>query len=125
MTMWHHTWLRWLKQGSAGSRCSRRPRPARRPFLPRLLALEDRTLPSTLTVLSSADSGDGSLRAAIAAAQSGDQIVFDPGLRGQTITLTSGELAISKDLDIEGLGADQLTVSGHHASRIFNLSGGA
>src|SRR5262249_10909840 len=87
--------------------------------------LEDRTVLSTYTVTSPADSGDGSLRAVIAAAQSGDQIVFDPGLRGQTITLTSGELAISKDLDIEGPGADQLAVSGDHASRIFNISGGA
>jgi hypothetical protein len=122
--MWHPTWLRWLNQGSTGSRWNRRQPPARRSFLPRLLVLEDRTLPSTLTVLTSADSGAGSLRAAIAAAQSGDQIVFDPGLRGQTITLTSGELAISKDLDIEGLGADLLAVSGNHASRVFNISGG-
>src|SRR5262249_14540865 len=63
-------------------------------------------------------------RAVIAAAQSGDQIVFDPSLQGQTITLTSGELALSKDLDIEGPGADQLTLSGNHASRLFNISAG-
>jgi hypothetical protein len=92
--------------------------------VPRLLVLEDRTLPSTLTVLTNADSGDGSLRAGIADAQSGDQIVFDPSLQGQTITLTSGELAITKSLDIEGLGADQLAISGNHASRIFDISGG-
>src|SRR5262249_19890112 len=86
------TTLRWLKRGSG----SRRPRPARRPsFVPRLLVLEDRTLPSTLTVLTNADSGLGSLREAIADAQNGDQIVFDPSLHGQTITLTSGQLAVS------------------------------
>jgi hypothetical protein len=87
-------------------------------------ALEDRTLPSTLTVLNNLDSGDGSLRAMIAAASDGDTINFDRHLRGQTITLTSGELAITKSLDIEGLGADQLAVSGNHASRVFNISGG-
>jgi hypothetical protein len=81
-------------------------------------------MPSTLTVLNNADSGDGSLRTTIAAARSGDQIVFDPSLQGQTITLTSGELAITQSLDIEGLGADQLAVSGNHASRIFDISGG-
>src|SRR5262245_6901474 len=78
----------------------------------------------SLTVSSAADSGPGSLRAAIAAAQSGDTIRFDPRLAGQTITLTGGELAITKSLDIEGLGPDQLTVSGNHASRVFDISGG-
>ena len=86
----------------------RNPGPQGRSFVPRLELLEDRTLPSTLTVLNNADSGDGSLRAAIIAAQTGDQIVFEQSLQGQTITLTSGELAIAKSLDIEGPGADQL-----------------
>jgi len=99
--------------------------PQRRSFMVRLEILEDRTVLSTWTVTNPADSGDGSLRAVIAEAQSGDQIVFDDSLQGQTITLTSGELAISKDLDIDGPGADQLTVSGNHASRIFSISGGA
>ncbi len=42
----------------------------------------------------------------------------------ETITLTSGELAISQSLDIEGLGPDQLTVSGNQASRVFDISAG-
>src|SRR5262249_36270920 len=79
----------------------------------------------SLTVTSAADSGPGSLRAAIAAAQSGDTIRFDPRLAGQTIRLTTGELAITKSLDIEGLGADQLPASGNHASRIFDITSGA
>src|SRR5262249_54020117 len=122
--MWHTTWL---KQGSARTRRSRgyRVGAARPPsFVPRLLALEDRTLPSTITVTNNADDGPGSLRTAITDAQSGDQIVFDPSLNGQTITLTSGQLAITKSLDIEGPGADLLAVSGNHARRIFDISGG-
>src|SRR5262249_3611761 len=69
------------------------------------------------------DSGAGSLRADIAAAHSGDRIVFDPSLNGQTITLTSGELLINQSLSILGPGADQLTVSGNNAGRVFDLTG--
>jgi hypothetical protein len=98
-----------------------------RPGVPRLESLEDRSVPSTLTVTSNLDTGvagDGSLRGEIAAAGSGDTLHFGPSLAGQTITLTRGELAISKSLDIEGLGPDQLTVSGNHASRVFDVSAG-
>jgi hypothetical protein len=79
---------------------------------------------SALTVLNNHDSGPGSLRDTIAAAQSGDTIVFAPSLRHSTITLTSGELGISKDLAVKGLGANWLAISGNHASRIFDLSAG-
>lgn len=92
-------------------------------FQPRLEAMEDRFLLSTLIVLNNSDSGPGSLRADIAAAHSGDRIVFDPSLNGQTITLTSGELAINQSLSILGPGADQLTVSGNNAGRVFDLTG--
>ncbi len=80
-------------------------------------------VPNTLIVASAADSGAGSLRDTIAAAQNGDTIVFDSSLDGQTITLTSGELAIDKSLDIEGPGADRLTISGNGAGRVFDLTG--
>jgi hypothetical protein len=92
-------------------------------FRPRLEVLECRNLPSTLTVLNTADSGPGSLRDTIAAAQSGDTIVFDPSLNGQTITLTSGELAFNQSLNLQGPGADQLTISGNNAGRVFDLTG--
>src|SRR5262249_48192798 len=105
----------WLgkRQPSARSRCgspSKRPR-----YRLRLEALEDRWLPSTLTVLNNLDSGGGSLRGEIAIAASGDTIVFDKSLAGQTIKLTSGELVITKSLTIDGLGADKLTISGNNA----------
>jgi hypothetical protein len=60
-------------------------------------ALEDRTLPSTFTVLNLADSGAGSLRQAVLdadAAPGQNDIVFAAGLSG-TITLTSGELDLT------------------------------
>ena len=79
------------------------PRPRRKPadpwrgFVPRVEALEDRTLPSTFTVLNLADSGTGSLRQAVLdadAAPGQNDIVFAAGLSG-TITLTSGELDLT------------------------------
>jgi hypothetical protein len=98
------------------------PRAPRRRFLPRLDLMEDRTLLSTLTVMNNHDSGSGSLRADIAAAHSGDTIAFAYGLRGQTITLTTGELDITTSLQINGLGASRLSVSGGGASRVFDIS---
>jgi hypothetical protein len=62
--------------------------------VPLLLVLEDRTVLSVLTVLNNADSGAGSLRDTLAAAQSGDTIGFDPSLTSETITLSSGPLAL-------------------------------
>jgi hypothetical protein len=81
-------------------------------FWPQLEWLAGRDLSSTLTVTNNLDSGAGSLRAAIAAAQPDDVIRFAPDLDGQTITLTSGELDITQDLTIRGPGAGLLTVGG-------------
>src|SRR5215831_19065332 len=74
--------------------------PSRRPRNRRLgiEILEDRTLPSTFTVLNFLDSGPGSLRQAIldANAQPGaDLIRFASVARDGTIALTSGELNIT------------------------------
>jgi hypothetical protein len=117
--------LRRLQVRSERTRTTRAPCRPRSSFRPRLEALEERTALSTLTVLNTSDHDPGSLRAILAAASSGDQIVFDPALSGQTITLTSGELLLNKNLTITGPGAGSLTVSGNNASRVFEVAGGA
>jgi hypothetical protein len=124
MTFLLGKWLKDMKRKVAPG--ARTPRGVVRPrVVPRLEGLEDRTVPSTLTVTSAAADGSaGTLRAEIAAATSGDTIDFDPSLAGQTITLTSGELLIDTSLDIEGLGPDQLTVSGGGNSPVFDVSSG-
>jgi hypothetical protein len=75
-----------------------------------------------MVVTTLADSGPGSLRAAIANANSGDTISF--AVTG-TITNLSGEILIGKDLSIVGPGAANLAVSGNGTSRVFNIAGGA
>ncbi|HLI51048.1 MAG TPA: hypothetical protein VKU87_04585, partial [Thermomicrobiaceae bacterium] len=58
-------------------------------------------LGATDIVTSYADSGTGSLRDTIAAAQAGDTITFAPNLDGQTINLASA-LTVDKNLTIQG-----------------------
>jgi hypothetical protein len=119
------SWLRNLETARARvcGRGSGAPRP-RATFRPRLEALEDRWLPTILTVTTTADSGPGSLRADVAAAQSGDTIDLS-GLSGQTISLTSGELVLNKNLTIQGPAAPQApaTISNDGGSRMFEIDG--
>jgi parallel beta-helix repeat protein len=71
---------------------------------------------ATLIVTSTADSGPGSLRAAITAAEAEDTIEL---LVAGTITLSTGQLNIARDVTIAGPGAAILTVSGDNAGRVF------
>jgi N-acetylneuraminic acid mutarotase len=80
--------------------------------------------PSGYAVCNGNDNGAGSLRQAIFNASSGDTITFAPSVT--TVTLTSGELVIDKNLTITGLGANRLTVQrsppNGPQSRIFRIS---
>jgi len=96
------------------------------------------TLASTLVVDTLIDENDGnlaagdvSLREAIAAVTAGGTITFasklasqDVGFGTGVIGLTLGELVVDKSIEIEGLGADALTISGNGRSRVFRLDDG-
>ena len=72
----------------------------------------------TRTVTSAANSGAGSLRAAVGASADGDIIVFNTLA---TITLTS-QIEISVSLTIQGPNPDELTISGGSSARLFYVN---
>ena len=78
---------------------------------------------ATLVVTTSANSGAGSLRNAVAAASGGDTIEFAAALSGQTIVLTGGLLRIEKDLTLDASALDApVAVSGNNTSRVFEIA---
>jgi Right handed beta helix region len=82
----------------------------------------------TFVVSNDADAGAGSLRQQVLDANAvpgANTITFDANAfatTDKTITLTSGEIAITEDISITGPGATAATVSGNNVSRIFNTS---
>jgi hypothetical protein len=80
-------------------------------------------LGSTITVTSTADSGAGSLRAAIASAAPGDTINFSLAYPA-TITLSSN-LTITSSITIAGPGANNLAISGNKSTEVLYVTAGA
>jgi hypothetical protein len=87
----------------------------------RLETLEDRYLPSTVTVTNLSDHDPGSLRDALAQTVDGDTIEFAPDVRG-VIMLTGTELSVTHGVSVFGPGAAQLAVSGGAASRVLTVA---
>ncbi len=79
---------------------------------------------AVFTVENVADSGPGSLRDTIAAANAAPDaphdIYFDLP-PASTITLTSGQIDIDQSMTLHGPGRNELTVSGNNNSRIFRI----
>jgi hypothetical protein len=98
------------------------------PFLAALLVLSVSSVAaaSTFTVTSLSDSGTGSLRVAIAAANSapGSNIVFTPNLNG-TISLSATLPTILAAMTITGNGDSNTMISGNNLYRVFAVSAGS
>src|SRR5262249_3932597 len=117
---WFTPWLR--KRMANGRLMPRRSQCPDARIHPSLESLDERWLPSTLTVTNSLDDGSfGSLRYEIAAASPDDRIAFAKSVH--SITLNGSELVVDKDLEIDGPGVTELTISGNNASRVFDISG--
>jgi predicted outer membrane repeat protein len=122
--MWFHSLLATWKSGFS-RRLRPQPRPARRgSFRPRLEALEDRWVPATLNVTSSADTGAvGTLRWAVGVADANPGDTIDI-LTTQPIVLTQGQLLLSQSTTVEAT-AGRATISGDGLSRVFEVGPGA
>jgi len=123
--------LRALIQWYSGKRPAS---PARVAFRPELEALEDRFVPTTLTVSSLLDNGAaGTLRGAVNQANAdvaqgrSDTIVFANKLQGDAITLTRGYLELSASKNNAGITIDgnDVSVSGGFVSNVFVIDKGA
>lgn len=80
-------------------------------------------VPNTALVTNTNDSGAGSLRSAIESVSTGGSVVFDPGLAGSTITLTSGPLVVAgKTITIDASSAPGITVSGGGVDRVLIIN---
>ncbi|MBD2726085.1 PEP-CTERM sorting domain-containing protein [Nostoc sp. FACHB-892] len=77
---------------------------------------------ATLVVNNLNDSGVGSLRDTINIANSNDVVEFLLASHPSTISLTSGALAIAKNLTINGPGANLLTISGNNHFPVFDIN---
>ena len=74
---------------------------------------------ATITVTTTDNLGEGSLRQAVAIANPGDTIVFS--LAQSSAVQVLGEIVIDKNLTIRGPGADLLTLDASGAGRIFRV----
>jgi predicted outer membrane repeat protein len=115
--MWYPSEFAFWKSRSQPTRCSKAAPRYRYSFRPCLEALEDRSVPSTLSVTSNADNGAaGTLRWAVTQARKNDIIAI---VTTQPIVLTQGAIALGTDLTIEGANNTPATVSGGFTSGIF------
>jgi hypothetical protein len=85
--------------------------------------LLERAPRATRVVTHCGDSGAGSLRDTIAAAQTGDLVDLRE-LSCSTITVGSGEIVVPQaDLSIVGAGTGRITINSKYTNRIFNHTG--
>ena len=117
------SWLRSLKSlvGRVQSTTTERRRcPVIRRQHLLLEVLEDRLAPALLTVTNGGDTGANTLRAALAAANSGDVIDFAATVR--TIDLTSAGLNIATNVTIQNdQGVGPVTIDGDNQFTVFTV----
>jgi hypothetical protein len=114
-------WFPWIRTRVSRSHSSRHPRERRATVRPRVEALEDRSLPSTFTVSSLADTGAGTLR----------QAIFDANAHAGPDTIrftTAGTIALATALPAltdttGGTTIDGSTAPGFAGAPVITLHG--
>jgi predicted outer membrane repeat protein len=86
-----------------------------------LAALVPAAWANTITVTSTADTGPGTIRAALAAANDGDTIAIPRG----TYDVTSADLLVTKGVTIRGAAAHTTHLVADNNNRIFDIAGGS
>src|SRR5262245_7869177 len=119
------SWLRKTFTSNSSAPSSRGPSRRRRRLRPAVLRLDSRVALSTWAVTSSGDdvTQSGTLRSAVAQAQSGDTILLTAAVMNP-IVLSHGELVLSQDVTITSVPARTPTISGDGQSRIFEIAAG-
>jgi predicted outer membrane repeat protein len=113
----------WASGKSQHPRSRRSPPTRTRSYQPRLDALEDRLVPSTLNVTANADTGaSGTLRWAVGQANASRTPDTIDILTTQTIVLTQGALRLSQSMTIEAT-TGTATISGDGKSGVFSSVG--
>jgi hypothetical protein len=132
--MTRYAWIDRLGQPLKNRPGKQHGQPQGRRSRPCLEALEARTLLSgnIYLVNQTGDVGTGSglsgdirycISQADLSANAGSTITFESSvLGGKTITLTHGQLAITDNMTITGLGANSLTISGDKLSRVLEVN---
>jgi len=72
-------------------------------------------------VLNTNDAGAGSLRQVIIDATPNDTLTFTNTLAGGTITLTTGQMVINKNLTIDASAIGGITIDADNATRVFSI----
>lgn len=80
--------------------------------------------PTAITVSSLDDAGVGSLRQALTEIANGGVITIDASLANQTLSLTTAQLLVDRDVIINGAPAPGFTISGNNAVRVLQVAGG-
>jgi hypothetical protein len=119
----------WFQRQFRSGRPSRLGGRSRGGFRPRLEALEQRCVPTTWNISSSADDVTmiGTLRWAVANAHDGDVIKILPEVwsgEARHVTLTQGELFLNHNVTIESVGPEAI-IDGNFSSRVFEVARGA
>ena len=98
--------------------------PDQEPTAPRAVTPPRLLIVPTVTVTNTDNAGPGSLRQAVADAEDGATILFDPSIAGATIVLSTQLELTERSVTIEGPAAGGIVLSGAGTNRVIHVGHG-